>query len=333
MRMTAKLSIIIPVYNTEAYLPACLDSILSQSFSDFEVLLVDDGSTDGRGALYDEIAAKDPRVFVLHQNNCGVCSARNRGIDKARGEYLVFVDADDLVTEDYLEHLMESDADMVVTGVRKFGALSGTRVPARRDDFGIEGLAARWNTPPDLNFLYCYPVAKRYRTRIVREHGIRFNETLYFSEDLCFNMEYYSYAESFTELPFADYGYRILDITRDEKYRMSTAELTIHHEALEACFRMLYKRIGAGTLSSVRDNTNLRLMRKFYSFLMQDDMSQTAFVRNIQSFRDKCWANYMMGLLQGKKERRVIREAVRFPLLTYWVENRLNDAVKRVIHS
>lgn len=331
--MNVKLSIIIPVYNTELYLPTCLDSILSQTFSDFEVLLVDDGSKEGSGVICDAYAAKDGRVRVIHKENGGVSSARNWGLNEARGEYLVFVDADDLVTEDYLEHLMESDADMVVSGVRKFGALSGTRVSARRDDFGIEGLAARWNTPPDLNVLYCYPVAKRFRTRIVLEHGIRFNETLYFSEDLCFNLEYYSYAESFTELPFADYGYRILDITRDEKYRMPAEELIIHHEALEACFRRLYQRIGADSLSSVRDNTNLRLMRKFYSFLMQDDLSQTAFVRNIQSFRDKCWAIYMMDLLQGKKERRVIREAVRFPFLTYWVENRLNHAVKRVIHS
>ena len=331
--MTAKLSIITPVYNTEAYLPACLDSTLSQGFSDFEVLLVDDGSQDGSGAICDAYAAKDGRVRVIHKENGGVSSARNRGIDKALGEYLVFVDADDMVTEDYLEHLMESDADMVVSGVWKFGARSGTRVPARRDDFGIEGLAARWNTPPDLNFLYCYPVAKRFRTRLIREHGIRFDETLYFSEDLCFNMEYYSYAESFTELPFADYGYRISDITRDEKYRMSAAELTTHHEALEACFQMLYQRIGAGALTSVRDNTNLRLMRKFYAFLMQKGMTPEAFVRNVKSFREKIWAGYMVGLLQGKKERRVIREAVRFPLLTYWVENRLNDAVKRVLHS
>lgn len=322
-------SIIVPVYNVAPYLRDCLDSLLAQRFEDFEVLLVDDGSTDGSGPLCDELAEKDSRVVVLHQKNGGVCSARNRGLEEARGEFLVFVDADDLVTEDYLEHLMESDADMVVTGVRKFGALDGTRVPARRDDFGIEGLASRWNIPPDVNFLYCYPVAKRFRTRIIREHGIRFNEALYFSEDMCFNLEYYAYAESFTELPYADYGYRIFDMTRDEKYRMSAAELKTHHEALEACFRRLYERIGADSLPAVRDNTNLRLVRKFYAFLMQEGMAQADFVRNIKSFRDQSWAVYMVGLLQGKKEKRVIREAVRFPLLTYWVEVRLKNAISR----
>ena len=325
-----RISVIVPVYNVAPYLRACITSILAQSFTDFEVLLVDDGSKDGSGVICDEFSEKDHRVFAIHQENGGVCSARNRGIDNARGEYLVFVDADDVVTENYLEHLMESDADMVVSGVRKFGTKNETSVPDRRDDFGIDALAAHWNTPPEMNYLYCYPWGRRFRTRIIHEHGIRFIETLFFSEDMCFNMKYYSYAESFTELPYADYGYRLLPITRDEKYRMSAAELSAHHEALEACFRKLYGRIGAGSLPFVRDNTNLRLIRKFYSFLMQKNLTLTTFVRNVKLFREKDWAPYMIGLLQGKKEKRVMREAVRFPVLTFWVENRLKNAISRV---
>lgn len=326
------ISVIIPVYNVAPYLGDCIESLLAQSFADFEVLLVDDGSTDGSGAICDAFAEKDARLVVVHQENGGVCSARNRGIDHARGEFIVFVDADDLVTVEHLEHLMESDADMVVSGVRKFGAKKGTDASAQRADFGIQGLAAHWNTPPEMNYLYCYPWNRRFRTRIIREHGIRFDESLFFSEDMCFNMEYYFHAESYTELPYADYGYRLLPITRDEKYRMSAAELSAHHEALEACFRKLYERIGAGSLSFVRDNTNLRLIRKFYSFLMQKKMTMTTFVRNVKLFREKDWAPYMIDLLQGKKEKRVIWEAVRFPLLTYLTENRLKNALDQLAH-
>lgn len=322
-----RISVIIPVYNVAPYLGDCINSLLAQSFADFEVLLVDDGSTDGSGAICDAFAEKDARLIVLHQENGGVCSARNRGIDHARGEFIVFVDADDLVTKEHLEHLMASDADMVISGVRKFGAKNVMDAPAQRADFGIEGLAAHWNTPPEMNYLYCYPWTRRFRTRIIREHGIHFDESLFFSEDMCFNMEYYFHAESFTELPYADYGYRLLPITRDEKYKMSAAELSAHHEALEVCFRKLYEKIGAGSLSFVRDNTNLRLIRKFYSFLMQKNLTLMTFVRNVKLFREKDWAPYMIGLLQGKKEKRVMREAVRFPVLTYWVEVRLNHAV------
>lgn len=324
------LSVIVPVYNTGPYLQANIDSLLFQHFKDFEVLLVDDGSSDGSGAICDSYAEKDPRIRVLHKENAGSASARNHGIDHACGEFIVFVDGDDIVTEDYLLHLMESDADLVVTGVRKFGAKTGTTAPARRDDFGIGALAAHWNLSSGVNYLYCYQVAKRFRTDIIKENGIRFDESLFFSEDMHFNMEYYLHADSFTELPYADYGYRMMRITRDEKYRMSEAQLATHFESLDSCFRHLLDRIGPDTLSIVRDDTNLRLLRKFYSFLMQDGITSRVFVRNVMAFRERSWSGYLMSLLQGKKEIRVMREAVRFPLLTYWTEVRLKSIVNHV---
>lgn len=326
-----RLSVIIPVYNAAPYLQACIDSLLSQRFTDFEILLVDDGSTDGSGRICDE-AGKDPRVVVLHQENSGASSARNRGIDHARGEYIVFVDADDLVTDVHLEHLMESDADMVVTGLRKFGAKNETSVPGRREDFGIEDLAAHWNAPPEMNYLYCYPVAKRFRTSVIREHGIRFEESLFFSEDMCFNMCYYSYVNTFTELPYADYLYRIEGISRDEKFRMSADQLICHYDHLDACFQQLYDRIGQESLSFVRDNTNLRLFRKFYFFLMQDNISSSVFVQNVKSFREREWAGYLMGLLEGRKEKRVMREAILSPSYAYCLEIRLQRVLGRFIH-
>lgn len=323
-------SVIVPVYNVASYLRDCVGSLLTQHYTDFELLLVDDGSTDGSGLICDDLAEKDFRIVVLHQENGGVCSARNRGIDNARGKFLVFVDADDLVTETHLEHLMESDADMVVTGLQMFGAKCDSFIPARREDFGIWELAAHWNTPPYMNYLYCCPVAKRFRTRILKEHGIRFDEALFFSEDMCFNMLYFCHTESFTELPYPDYLYRIMNTTRDEKYKMSAAKLIDHHECLESCFVSLYEKIGAGTLSFVRDNTNWRIMRKLYAFLMQDGITRDVFVQNIKLFREKDWASYMMGLLRGRKEKRVMREAVLSPLLTYLIEIRFQRAVSKV---
>lgn len=92
------LSIVCPVYNVAPYLKACLQSLLTQEFHDFELILVDDGSSDGSGALCDQAAAKDTRVRVFHQANHGLSGARNRGIESARGEYLAFVDSDDTVS-------------------------------------------------------------------------------------------------------------------------------------------------------------------------------------------------------------------------------------------
>ena len=100
------ISVIIPVYNAEPFLPACLDSVLSQDYSSFEILVIDDGSTDNSAAIIDRYAAREPRIVALHQSNAGVSAARNRGLAEARGEYSAFVDADDRVTSSYLSHLL-----------------------------------------------------------------------------------------------------------------------------------------------------------------------------------------------------------------------------------
>ena len=101
-----QISVIVPVYKVEPYLHRCIDSVLNQTFTDFELILVDDGSPDNCGAICDEYAAKDPRVRVIHKENGGLSSARNAGIDIARGDYLSFVDSDDYVHPCFLEVLL-----------------------------------------------------------------------------------------------------------------------------------------------------------------------------------------------------------------------------------
>ena len=119
-----QITVIVPVYKVEASLPACVESILAQNFSDFELILVDDGSPDGCGALCDAYAAQDPRVRVIHQQNGGLSAARNSGMEIARGEYLTFVDSDDYVASDYLERLFraaaESGAKLAVCRIKSF---------------------------------------------------------------------------------------------------------------------------------------------------------------------------------------------------------------------
>ena len=96
---------IVPVYNVEKYLPQCIDSILAQTYTDFELIIVDDGSTDRSGQICDEYKDKDSRVYVVHQENRGVSAARNAGIDMAKGEYIAFVDSDDVIHNQMLELL------------------------------------------------------------------------------------------------------------------------------------------------------------------------------------------------------------------------------------
>ena len=124
-------SVIVPLYNVEAYLPACLDSLRAQTHRDFEVILVDDGSGDGSGAICDAYAAKDERFCVLHQANAGVAAARNAGLDRARGSHISFVDSDDEVSPRFLETLLAADADVAQCGfATERGGLAGAGAPA-----------------------------------------------------------------------------------------------------------------------------------------------------------------------------------------------------------
>ena len=117
------ISVIVPIYKVEEYLGRCVDSLLQQSFGDFEIILVDDGSPDGCGAICDAYASQDPRVRAVHKSNGGLSSARNAGLHVARGDVIAFVDSDDWVSPDFLEAMyvaMEREgADIVECGVVK----------------------------------------------------------------------------------------------------------------------------------------------------------------------------------------------------------------------
>ena len=112
-----KVSLIIPVYNVLAFLDHCLDSVLSQTFKDVEIIVIDDGSTDGGGRLCDAYAERDVRIQVFHTENRGLSAARNLGLEKATGDYVAFLDSDDWIEEDFLQRMVETaesyDSDIV----------------------------------------------------------------------------------------------------------------------------------------------------------------------------------------------------------------------------
>lgn len=117
-----KISIIVPVYKVEEYLPRCIDSILDQTFTDFELILIDDGSPDNCGAICDEYAAKDNRIVVIHKENAGVSAARNDGLDISKGKYISFVDSDDVIHPQFYEIMLGTidDADLCFCQYTKF---------------------------------------------------------------------------------------------------------------------------------------------------------------------------------------------------------------------
>ena len=174
------ISIIIPVYNTQQYLPRCIDSILSQSFTDFELLLIDDGSTDGSGKICDAYAEKDNRIRVFHKENGGVSSARNLGLNEAQGEWICFVDSDDELLPDGLQIMADgisNEVDMIMAGYYEF---EGETLLTDTSKFGKDGLISRNDAllmmyPSESMPYMGYPWGRLYKRNLVLEKDLSFD--------------------------------------------------------------------------------------------------------------------------------------------------------------
>lgn len=215
--MPEVISIVVPVYNAERTLNECVDSILSQTYSHFELLLVDDGSTDKSGVICDAYAAKDSRVRVFHKPNGGVSSARNLGIDNILGGYLTFVDSDDYVDRNYLLHLIEAfggNMDLVVGGYQSFGD--------SRFEWRYESKCYEYAELSDCfgkhiaEMPFTAPWSKLYRMYIIQEYHIRFDTRMKCAEDACFNKEYLCHVRGIALIPYSDYFY--YSVNSSEKY-------------------------------------------------------------------------------------------------------------------
>lgn len=221
-----KISVIIPVYNAESTLRRCVDSVLAQSFTDFECLLINDGSQDRSGEICDEYAAKDSRIRVFHKENGGVSSARNLGLDNATGEWIAFVDSDDWVGEKYLESfLYHSDADIVVMD-GYFNCL-----PDNIEEISLPGLLS-FRTAGDViaryldNPIIKTPWAKLFKHRFLID--IQFNEELRVGEDVSLVCDYMSQISNVAIVDFNQFGqsagYFYSSDDCKSKYRMTVRE-------------------------------------------------------------------------------------------------------------
>lgn len=210
-----KVSVIVPVYKAEKYLRRCLDSILGQTMSDFEVILIDDGSPDNSGEICDEYAAKDSRFRVIHKENGGASKARNIGLDIAKGKYVWFIDADDWIDGDALSKLMSDlDADIIFFGFKRLfkdGKTSICQIQANSSEFKynyIDIIEKLFNS--DEAYMG-YTWNKLFKREILESGKIRFNEDLIIKEDEVFCFEYLRHTKSISISHLTPYNYRILD--------------------------------------------------------------------------------------------------------------------------
>ena len=203
-----RISVIVPVYKAEEYLPACIDSVLAQTYKDFELILVNDGSPDHSGGICDEYAMRDVRIRVIHKENGGVSSARNEALDIAVGEYIVFVDSDDTVAPDYLELLYKWRSYDYVTAGFAWQDSKGTW-HKRIFEEGAATIDAVRTLPSQYLGKYYFgsPWATLMKRELITKNKLRFDPSVHFGEDTLFIISYLAYASSLKIVPFCGYYY------------------------------------------------------------------------------------------------------------------------------
>lgn len=195
------ISIIVPVFNVEDYIETCVNSILSQTYTKFEIILVNDGSTDKSGEICNQFALKDRRIKVIHQVNKGVSAARNSGIRVANGEYICFVDSDDKLQKDFLKGF-ELNYDISIQG---YLLQEGEKkIPiSYRELESFDNVAKVYC----LNDIHSAPFSKLCKTEIINRNNIHFPEGISFSEDTIFFLQYIKFCKSIHVSKSCNYVY------------------------------------------------------------------------------------------------------------------------------
>ena len=292
--MNPEISIIVPVYNVEKYLKRCIDSILNQSFTDFELILVDDGSTDNSGKIIDEYAIKDERIKVIHKENGGQGSARNRGLDIAKGNYIGFVDSDDWIHKDMYKCMYqiinEDSTDIVQVGhntVEKYTKDKRCNI----NDLNIiciDNIIEKFTDCNSFEILpLIFPVNKLYRRELWK--NLRFPEGK-FAEDLRIIYKIYDITTKYKIIDYNFYNYYMSpnSSTRGEFNIKKLEDL----EAWEEMFQFFKNKYSDIDISNLKAVFCRRLLR--YYFL-------TCEYKNIQIDLKKKFNSNVKNVLKSKK--------------------------------
>ena len=183
-----KISVIIPVYNVENYLEKCINSIINQTYKDLEIILVDDGSTDSSGKICDDYSKKDDRIIVIHKNNNGVSSARNDGLRKATGDYVVFPDSDDYIDSNMYKDMLEQFKDTIDLVCCGYYINDSKKNDKKHEKIINNKLSMEYLMGDD--YYKGYVWNKMYKMQIIKKINLFFNENITICEDLLFNTIY-----------------------------------------------------------------------------------------------------------------------------------------------
>ena len=357
-----KISVIVPVYNVEKYLRRCVDSILSQTFTDFELILVDDGSPDGCPGICEDYREKDTRVRVIHKENGGLSSARNAGLDAARGEWIYFCDSDDYIEDNLLERCVEVQNETGADFVRfnYTASKNGNIVDKPYMDSQKEALFDISDEREKLEFLdkilleqkICWSAwGGYYRAGIIVDRQLRFADNkIIFAEDMFFSLMFSCYCNKVYYFPEMLYHYILRDDSimgkakSCEVSRMNELSKTAYNLLEEGYvkdnFYIIHKQI---TIWQIRWLHKLVWISEIYEWdkILQEIGDKTYFKGFYREYykKTRCSNIKQLGLYDGMKENLVNRYLAELNVkkfvsgmklrnaIFFWKDNEFHDAL------
>lgn len=279
------LSVIIPVYNLETAIGKCIESILNQSFTNFEVLIIDDGSTDKTRQICEKYT-KDCRVIYHYKTNGGVSSARNYGLIKSEGEWITFIDGDDYVEPDYFSTLLTcTNTDLIVSGV-KYSNKEGKFLPLCDKIINISEEDRYFFDKELCKIYFRTPWAKLFKRQIILKHHIFFNTSLHIGEDCEFVFRYIGYINDIKLIPFCGYCYKVDFYEQACKHAMNTLDLYNHLDVIlwKSGLRQLRERLHYN-FPIVDQLLKIYFRRLYFLYLVSEVKTYSDFKKEIKRFK------------------------------------------------
>ena len=335
-----KFSFIIPVYNCKAYLPSCVDSIRAAITEDYEILLIDDGSKDGSGALCDELATKFPEIRVVHQKNAGASAARNRGIHEAVGELILLIDADDSIDSAALGKILSDrrcrENDLTIFGLTFDYYHHGKCYRQDPLFFDYDGVLDQTSWGADFVQLYrdnsLSPVwNKIYRRDIIQDNGLALDTSLFLYEDFEFVLRYMSHCDTIWNVPQAIYHYRQSEDEGNAGRRLMRVDsIPLFLESIETALRNLPETVSEKDKAMVLQQLHLVLAREKIG--VSDRKTIQTLCRNYREWAENRFLplepdSFQTCLLEGNANRLWLRN--KKSKLRHWIAVRVKAFLKR----
>lgn len=239
--MIIKISIIIPIYKTEKYLRHCIDSLLKQTYPNYEIILILDGSPDNSIDICKEYSEKYQNISYYEKKNGGVSSARNMGLKYAKGNYVTFIDSDDFVSDTYLSHLLSEDTDLSVCGFIDMPSKKENIISQNNQIFDYKDINSLLSSHIN-SILFKSACGKLFKTEIIKQYNLSFDTNIYFGEDSTFMLQYLQHCNSIVVLGGYDYFYFIPSpgkyILKHKDFQYAVKKKVHEYNNLKSIFRL-----------------------------------------------------------------------------------------------